>query len=57
MPIRDIKNHLDRFEARYQRNRRIEALRTTRSRKMRIVRYIAGGIALLCAGYAVALQF
>jgi hypothetical protein len=55
--LKDIEIHLECFEARYERERKIEAIRQ-KDRLWRIViRLNVGIIAILCAVYAIYVHF
>jgi hypothetical protein len=55
--LKDIENHLERFEARYERERKIEAIRQKNRLWRIVIRLNVGIIAILCAVYAVYMQF
>jgi len=57
MPIRDIKNYLERADARIERFEKIEALREQKKKRKRIIKLCVGSAAIACALYAVLLQF
>ncbi len=57
MPIRDIENHLERFDARIARFEKIEVIREKKKNRARIIRFIASRAAIGYALYAVYMQF
>jgi len=57
MPIKDIENHLERFDARFERNAKIEAIRERNRLYQIVIKLNVGVIAILCAIYAVYMQF
>jgi hypothetical protein len=50
--IKDIEDHLERFEARYDRMIRLEALRVRKAEKKRLIRLSVAAVSLGCPGYA-----
>jgi hypothetical protein len=55
--LKDIENHLERFEARYERLAKIEAIRQKNRLWQIVIRLNVGIISILCAVYAVYMQF
>ncbi len=49
--IKDIEDHLERFEARYDRMIKIEAIRLREKKKKRLIRIGGAVISLGCVGY------
>ncbi len=57
MPIRDIENYLERSDARFERLMKIEAIRERRRLYQIVIKLNIGIIAILCAVYAIYMQF
>ena len=57
MPIRDIKDHLERSDARIERSEKLEAVREYRRLIALNIRLAVGVIAVLCAVSAIYNQF
>jgi hypothetical protein len=55
--IKDIENHLERCDARFERLMKIEAIEERHSLYWKVIKLNVGIIAILCAIYAVYLQF
>jgi hypothetical protein len=55
--IKDIENHLERADAMYDRFIKIEAVEEKRKARERILKIGVGIASILCALYAVYLQF
>jgi hypothetical protein len=55
--LREIEDHLERADARYDRFVKIEALKEKDKRRERILNTGIGIAAILCALYAIYLQF
>jgi len=57
MPIRDIKDHLERSDARIERSEKLEAVREYRRLIALNIRLAVGVIAVMCAVSAIYNQF
>ncbi len=57
MPIKDIENHLERADARFERLMKIEAIQERRRLYQIVIKLNAGIIAVLCAISAIYNQF
>ncbi len=57
MPIRDIENHLARFDATFEQNAKIEAIRERNELCQTVIKINVGIISILCAVYAIYMQF
>ncbi len=55
--IKDIENHLECFEARCEREAKIEAIRERYELYRLVIKLNVGIISILCAVYAVYMQF
>jgi hypothetical protein len=55
--IKDIEDHLERGDARFERFMKIEAIREKEIRRERVMKICVGSAAIVCALYAVYLQF
>jgi hypothetical protein len=55
--IRDIEDHLERWDAQCKREAMIEAVRARRRLYRTVIKLNVGIIAILCAIYAIYLQF
>lgn len=55
--IKDIENHLERFDARLARDAKIEAIREKNKLYQLVFKLNVGIIAILCAVYAIYMQF
>lgn len=57
IPIRDIENHLERADARFERDAKIEAIEQKNRLWRLVIKLNVGIISILCAVYAIYLQF
>jgi hypothetical protein len=55
--IKDIEDHLERSDARFERFMKIEAMEKQSERRERVIKICVGSAAIVCALYAVYLQF
>ncbi len=55
--IKDIENPLERFDAQFERMRKIEAIREKNRLRQTVIKLNVGIISILCALYAVYVQF
>ncbi len=55
--IKDIENPLDRFDAQFERFMKIEVTREKERKRERIIKIFVGSAAIVCALYAVYMQF
>ncbi len=55
--LKDIENHLERSDARFERNAKIEAIRERNRICKLVVKLNVGIAAILCAVYAIYIQF
>ncbi len=55
--IKDIENHLERYDARFEGNAKIEAIRQKNRLWLIVIKLNVGIISILCAVYAVYMQF
>jgi len=55
--LKDIENHLERYEARCKRDAEIEAIRRRNDLYRIVIKLNVGIISILCAVYAVYMQF
>jgi hypothetical protein len=55
--LKDIENHLERFDVSFERLLKIEAIREKNTACRALIRLYAGIVAILCAVYAIFMQF